>query len=78
MHCEIIIATSTYCFFEIKLKKENLKSVFWAPEFGCLSWYTGLANSLNMSLNTYFQSLARLDNFTEQEYHLRLRCETSS
>ena len=51
MHCEII-ATSTYFFVEIQLKKENLKSVFLAPEFGCPNWYIDFPNSLNMSLAT--------------------------
>ena len=32
------------------LKKENLKGVFWAPEFGRLNQYTALLNHLIMSL----------------------------
>ena len=39
-------------FDEIKLKKENLKIVFWVPEFGCPNWYTWyIPNSLVTSLN---------------------------
>ena len=51
-----LIATSKFFFFfffflvEIKLKKENLKSDFWAPEFGRSNRYTGLPNGLNTSL----------------------------
>ena len=33
-----------------QLKKENLKSVFWAPEFGRPNRYTGLPNGLDTSL----------------------------
>ena len=34
MHCEIIDRHFNVFFIEIRTKKENLKSVFWAPEFG--------------------------------------------
>ena len=34
MDCEIINHYFNIFFIEIYLKKENLKSVFWAPEFG--------------------------------------------
>ena len=37
---------------EIKLKKENLKSVFWAVEFGRPNQYTSLPNGLDTSLQT--------------------------
>ena len=30
---KLLIATSTYFFVEIQLKKENLKTVFWVPGF---------------------------------------------
>ena len=30
-----LIATSTYFFDEIRLKKQNLNSIIWVPEFGC-------------------------------------------
>ena len=33
------------------MNKENLKSVFWVPEFGHPNWYTGLPNGLDMSLS---------------------------
>ena len=57
-HVEIIrcmvkslVATSMYFFsFEILLKKENLKSIFWTREFGHPSLYTSLPNGLNMPL----------------------------
>ena len=51
MHCEIIDRHLYVFFVEIKPEKENLKSVFWAPEFGRPNRYNGLSNSLNMSLN---------------------------
>ena len=50
IHCEIIDHCCNVFFVEIQLKKEHLKNVFWVPEFGCPDWYTGLPNSLNMSL----------------------------
>ena len=37
-------------FVEIQPKKENLISVYLAPEFGCPNRYTGLPNRLNTSL----------------------------
>ena len=42
MHCKIFYHYFNVLFVEIQLKKENLKSVFWVPEFGCPNWYTGL------------------------------------
>ena len=55
MHYEI---TDHFNIFlvEIKMKKENLKSVFWAPEFGCPDQYTALQNGLNMSLYNILQN----------------------
>ena len=50
MHCEIIDRNFNIFFVEIQLKKENLKSAFWAPEIVCPKWYTGLPNDLNTSL----------------------------
>ena len=44
MHCEIIDRYLKLFFVEMELKKENLKSVFWA----------GLPNVLNMSLDTKY------------------------
>ena len=32
---------------EVRLKKEKLKSAFWAPEFGCPNRYTGLPNGVD-------------------------------
>ena len=46
MHCEIIDRYLNAIFVEIKLKKENLKSVF----FGHPNRYTGLPNGLKTSL----------------------------
>ena len=34
MHCEILDHFFNILFVEIQLKKENLKNVFWMPEFG--------------------------------------------
>ena len=40
-----------HIFVEVQqLKKEKLKSVFWAPEFGHPNQHTGLSNSLDTSL----------------------------
>ena len=50
MHCEIIDRYFNGFFVQIQLKKENFKSFFWVPEFGHPNRYTGLQNSLNMSL----------------------------
>ena len=35
MHYEVIDHHSSVFVVEMQLKKENLKIVFWAPEFGC-------------------------------------------
>ena len=43
MHCEMFRYFKVF-FVEIQLKKENLKIVFWEPEFGCPNQYTGLPN----------------------------------
>ena len=43
---KLLIAT----FVEIKLKKENWKSVFLAPDFELPNRYTGLPNDLDTSL----------------------------
>ena len=50
MHCKIIDRYFNACFVEIQLKKENLITVFLAPEFGRPIGYTGLQNGLNTSL----------------------------
>ena len=50
MHCEVIDRYFNAFCVEIQLEKENLKSVFWATEFGCPNWYTDLPNDLTMSL----------------------------
>ena len=50
MHCKIIDRYFNAFFVEIQLKKENLITVFLAPEFGRPSGYTGLQNDLNTSL----------------------------
>ena len=52
IHCEIIDRYCNVFFVEIQLKRENLKSVFRAPEFGHPDRYTGLPNGLNTSLLT--------------------------
>ena len=49
MHYEITDRYFNFFFVEIQLKKENLKSDFWAPEFGHPNQYTGLSNGLNTS-----------------------------
>ena len=49
MHCEIIDRYLNV-FLEIQMKQKNLKSVFWASEFGRPNQYTGLPNGLNTSL----------------------------
>ena len=45
-HCEVTDAT----FVDIQLQKENLKNIFWAPEFGRPNWYTSLLNGQDTSL----------------------------
>ena len=52
MHCEIIDHYFNACFVEIQLKKQNLKSVIWVPEFGPPNQYTHLPNTNDTSLNT--------------------------
>ena len=51
MHSEIDDRCFSVFFVEIQLKKENLKSVFWVPEFRCPNQYTCLPNGLDLSLN---------------------------
>ena len=53
MLCEIINHYINVFFDEIKLKKENLKRVFWAPEFGRPNRYTDLLNGLATSPITF-------------------------
>ena len=50
MHREISDCHFNRFFAEIQLKKRKLEKCFWAPEFGRPNRYTGLPNSLNMSL----------------------------
>ena len=50
MLCEIIDRYINVTFAEIQLKKENLKRVFCVPEFRHPNRYTGLPNSLDVSL----------------------------
>ena len=50
MHYEMIDRYFKLFCVEIQLKKENLKIVFWAPEFRRLNHYTYLPNVLDMSL----------------------------
>ena len=52
-----LTAASTSFFLEIQLKKQNLKSVVWALEFGHPKQYTGLPNSLDMFLATGNEAL---------------------
>ena len=47
-----LVITVQHIFVEVKLKKENLKSNFWAPEFGHPNRYTSLQNGLGMLLAT--------------------------
>ena len=49
-----IVKSLIATFAEIQLKKVNLKSVFWAPEFECLNHYTGLPKGLDTSLAEHF------------------------
>ena len=42
MHCEIIDHHFNKFFTEIQLKKENWKSDFWMPKFGCPNLDNGL------------------------------------
>ena len=51
MHSEIDDRCFSVFFVEIQLKKENLKSVFWVPEFRCPHQCTCLPNGLDLSLN---------------------------
>ena len=39
-----------HIFVEVQLNKENVKRVFWVPEFGHPNWYTGIPNGLDTSL----------------------------
>ena len=39
MHCEIIDRYFNIFFVKIQLKEDNLKSVFWVPEFGAQTVY---------------------------------------
>ena len=52
MYCEVTDRHFNVFFVEIELKKENLKSVFWAPESWRQNRYTGLQNGLNTPLPT--------------------------
>ena len=45
-----LIASSKYFLLKYNWKKKTWKLFFWAPEFGCPNLYTGLPNSLNMSV----------------------------
>ena len=47
---EIIDRYFNIFFVEIQLKKQNLKSIFLAPEFGHPNWYTSLLKGLDTSL----------------------------
>ena len=53
MCCEIIDCYLNVFYVEIQLKKENLGSVFWVPEFGHPNWYTGLPDNWNTYLPGY-------------------------
>ena len=67
MHCEI---SDRYfnVFVEIQMEQKNLKSVFWASEFGCPNLYTSLPNGLNTSLRVGPGQLVLCDStFTCQE-----------
>ena len=50
MLCEITDCYFNMFFVETQLRKENLKSIIWVPEFGCPTQYTGFPNSINMTL----------------------------
>ena len=50
MHCEISDRQLNIFFVEIQLKKENLTSAFWAPEFRHPNRYIGFLDSLNRSM----------------------------
>ena len=38
-----------HTFVEVMLQKDNLKSVFWKPEFGCPNQYTSLQKGLHVT-----------------------------
>ena len=63
MHCEMTDCYFNIYFIKIQLKIENLKIVFWMPEFGHPNWYTRLPNGLNASLVRY-KNLGILDIIT--------------
>ena len=49
---KLLIAVQ-HIFAKVQLKKENLKSFFWVPEFGSPNWHTGLPNGLDTSLEWF-------------------------
>ena len=57
MHFEIIDLYFNVIFVEIKLKNENLKRVFWEPEFGRPNRYTSLPNDLSTSLEEVCENI---------------------
>ena len=61
MYCGMIDCYFNKFFVKSQLKKENLKSVFWATEFGCPNRYTGLPNGLNtsMDIQDYFEHIIK-------------------
>ena len=67
---------------EIQLKKENLKSVFWAAEFGHSNWYTSLLNHLNMALYKFrlrqWNILSTTHMFKVSKIHTRTMCQIYS
>ena len=67
---------------EIQLKKENLKSVFWAAELGCSNWYTSLLNHLNMALDKFrlrqWNIPSTIHMFKISKIHTRTMCQIYS
>ena len=44
-------------FAKVRLKKQNLESVFGASEFGCPNRYTGLPKGLNTLLSVFLKNM---------------------
>ena len=67
---------------EIQLKKENLKSVFCAAEFGHSNRYTSLLNHLNMALYKFrlrqWNILSTIHMFKVSKIHTRTMCQIYS
>ena len=67
IHCKIIDHYFNIFFVEIQLAKENLKNVFWAPEFGCPNRYISLRINLDTLLKK-IQTKCRINYFSHFVY----------